>query len=191
MELFYTTEKYPNMKILEDNYEIIEKEIPNFIFENVKVIRSRYDWDEKGKDFIKKLHDNKEWIFSWQAQDRWFSFPLMYKNYPIGLAEEICPNTIKILKSLGNIKTCGFSLLYPKSSIEIHNDHVGPHFNSMALNMLLTGKNSDLNIYYNNIEYKYNHEYGKAVIFNSELLHNATNNGDTNRVILYVDFDTC
>lgn len=191
MELFYTTEKYPKMKTLEDNYEIIQKEIPNFIFENIKVKRKKDEWGEKGEDLIKNLKDNKEWIFSWQAEDRWFSFPLMYNNHPIGLAEEVCPNTIRILKSLGNIKTCGFTLLYPNSSIGIHTDYVGPSFNSMALNMLLTGKNSDLNIYYNNIEYKYKHECGKAIIFNSELPHNATNNDDTNRVILYVDFDTC
>jgi len=212
MDLFYTTEYFPRMKILEDNFEIIKNEIPKFIFENIKIKRTRDDWDEKAQDLIKSLENNKEWIFSWQAEDRWFSFPLMYKNYkewifswqaedrwfsfplmyknyPIGLAEKICPNTIKILKSLGNIKTCGFTLLYPKSSLGIHTDDVGPSFNSMALNMLLTGTNSQLNIYHNNIKYTYTHENGKAVIFNSELLHNASNNGDTNRVILYIDFE--
>jgi aspartyl/asparaginyl beta-hydroxylase (cupin superfamily) len=203
MELFYTTEKYPKMKILEDNYEIIKNEIPEFIFENIKIKRTRDDWDEKAQDLIKSLEHNEDWIFSWQAEDKWFSFPLMYKNHPIGLAEKICPNTIKILKSLGNIKTCGFTLLYPKSSLGIHTDDVGPSFNSMALNMLLTGTDSDLSIYYNNSEYTvaqeascrtcskrtHIHEYGKAVIFNSELLHSASNNGDTNRVILYIDFE--
>ena len=95
----------------------------------------------------------------------------------------------KILKSLGNIKTCGFTLLYPNSSLDIHTDYVGPSFNSMALNMLLTGTNSNLNIYHKNVKYTYNHESGKAVIFNSELNHNASNNGNTNRVILYIDFE--
>ena len=33
MIYFYTTEEYKKMKIVEDNYEIIKKEIPNFIFE--------------------------------------------------------------------------------------------------------------------------------------------------------------
>lgn len=188
--VFYTTENYPNMKILEDNYEIINKEIPNFVFENITVKRSRNDWGEKAENLFNILQKNKEWIFSWQAEDRWFSFPLMYKNCVIGSAEKICPNTIKILKSLGNIKTCGFTLLYPKSSLDIHTDQVGPNFNSMALNMLLTGTNSYLDIYDNNVQYRYNHENGKAVIFNSELLHSATNNGDTNRVILYIDFET-
>jgi len=189
MKLFYTIDDYPKMKILEDNYEIIKNEIPEFIFENINIKRTRDDWDEKATNLIKSLENNKDWIFSWQAEDRWFSFPLMYKNCPIGLSEQICPNTIKILKSLGNIKTCGFTLLYPKSSLGIHTDDVGPSFNSMALNMLLTGFNSDLNIYYNNTEYKHIHEYGKAVIFNSELLHSASNNGIINRIILYVDFE--
>lgn len=190
MIFFFTTEKYSKMKILEDKYELIKKEIPNFIFEKITVKRKRDDWGEKAKNLFENLQTNKEWVFSWQAEDKWFSFPLMYNNFHIGSAEEMCPNTIKILKSLGNIKTCGFALLYPKSSLDIHTDDVGPTFNSMALNMLLTGTNSNLNIYYNNIKYTYNHEDGKAVIFNSELFHNASNNSDINRVILYVDFET-
>ena len=40
-----------------------------------------------------------------------------------------------------------------------------------------------------NVKYTYKHESGKAVIFNSELNHDASNNGDTNRVILYIDFE--
>lgn len=189
MIYFYTTEEYKKMKIVEDNYEIIKKEIPNFIFENIKIKRKKDDWGNKGENLFKKLQNNKEWIFSWQAEDRWFSFPLMYNNYVIGSAEEICPNTIKILKSLGNIKTCGFTLLYPNSSLDIHTDFVGPSYNSMALNMSLTGTNSDLNIYHNDKKHTYVHENGKAVIFNSEFNHNASNNGDTNRVILYIDFE--
>lgn len=165
------------MKILEDNYEIIKSENPNFVFENIKIKRKREDWGNNGENLFRALQSNKEWIFSWQAEDRWFSFPLIYYNHVIGLAEEICPNTIKILKSLGNIKTCGFTLLYPNSS-----------YNSMALNMSLTGTNSDLNIYYNKEKHTYVYENEKAVIFNSELNHNACNNGDTNRVILYIDF---
>ena len=190
MTFFYTTDEYPKMKILEDNYEIIKKEIPNFVFENITIKRRQDEWGESGNNLVKLLQNNKEWIFSWQSEDRWFSFPLMYNNFPIGCAEEICPNTINILKSLGNIKTCGFTLLYPKSSLDIHTDYVGPSFNSMALNMLLTGTNSHLNIYDKNVKYEYNHEIGKAVIFNSELNHNASNDGDINRVILYIDFET-
>lgn len=189
MIFFYTTKDFPKMKILEDNYEIIKSEIPNFVFENIKVKRKRNDWGNNGVKLFLDLQNNKEWIFSWQAEDRWFSFPLMYYNNVIGLAEEVCPNTIKILKSLGNIKTCGFTLLYPHSSLDIHTDFVGPSYNSMALNMSLTGTDSDLNIYHNNNKHTYNHKNGKAVIFNSELNHNASNNGDTNRVILYIDFN--
>lgn len=193
MTYFYTTKEFPKMKILEDNYENIKKEIPNFVFENVKIKRKREEWGKEGENLFTALQNNKEWILSWQAEDSWFSFPLMYNNRVFGLAEEMCPNTIKILKSLGNIKTSGFSLLYPKSSLDIHTDDVGPSFNSMALNMSLTGTNSNLSIYEDNKKYIYYHENGKAVIFNSEYYHNASNNGDINRVILYIDFeiDSC
>ena len=190
MTLFYTTEKYPKMKIIEENYEIIKNEIPEFYIDNIKIQRKVTEWGDNGIDLVKTLENNQDWLFSMHSIDVWFAYPLMYNNNPIGLAEKICPNTIKILKSLGNIKTCGFALIYPNSSLNIHCDDVGPTYNSMGFNMLLTGFNSDLSIYYNNKKYKHIHQNGKAVIFNSELCHNASNNGSTNRVIIYIDFST-
>ena len=59
----------------------------------------------------------------------------------------------------------------------------------MALNMCLTGDKSSLYIRNkDNIYEKYIHTNGKLVIFNSEIEHYANNNGDINRVILYIDF---
>jgi hypothetical protein len=81
-----------------------------------------------------------------KKNDVWFNFPLMYRNNVIGKAETICPNTIKLLKSLKNINIAGYSLLIPNSKIEFHTDDTGPTFNSMAFNMKLSGGKSDLKI---------------------------------------------
>ena len=190
IKLFYSTNDFPIMKILEDSYKVIKEEIPEFKIDKITISRTKEEWGDKALKLIENLQTNREWIFSWQLVDKWFSFPLMFKNTPIGFAEEICPKTIEILKKLGNIKTAGFALLYPQSSLNIHTDNVGPHFNSMALNMKLTGDYSDLTIIHNNIEYKHIHDDGKLVIFNSELQHYASNHGLINRIILYIDFST-
>jgi len=114
----------------------------------------------------------------------------MYRNNVIGKAGTICPNTIKLLKSLKNINIAGYSLLIPNSKIEFHTDDTGPSFNSMAFNMKLSGGKSDLKIKDKNNIYINLHKNGKAIIFNSELQHSAENYSDSNRIILYVDFLT-
>ena len=61
MKLFYTIDDYPKMKILEDNYEIIKNEIPEFIFENSEIEKAcRYfiDWN----DMIEKKSCNNKYL---------------------------------------------------------------------------------------------------------------------------------
>jgi len=55
--------------------------------------------------------------------------------------------------------------------------------------MKLTGGKSDLKIKDKNKIYIHMHKNGKAIIFNSELPHSAENYSNTNRIILYVDFN--
>lgn len=69
-----------------------------------------------------------------------------------------------------------------------------PSYNSLALNLNLTGKNASLFVKPThsanpNNFYEKKHS-NKAIIFNSEQEHYATNNDSENRVILYIDFDT-
>ena len=66
----------------------------------------------------------------------------------------------------------------------------------MPLQMILVhllifdpGGKSDLKIKDKNNIYINSHKIGKAIIFNSELQHSAENYSDSNRIILYVDFE--
>jgi aspartyl/asparaginyl beta-hydroxylase (cupin superfamily) len=58
----------------------------------------------------------------------------------------------------------------------------------MALNLKLIGDICNLYIKQNNEFIGHNHMTGKAVIFNSELEHYADNKSNSNRIILYIDF---
>ena len=197
MELFENVDSrnyYNKFKLLEDSYEQIVNEIPPLDINKVTISRKMNEWINKdnmeaGQILLSKLNNNKEWIFSWDVNNKMFNFPLIYNDIVIGIADILCPTTINLLKKIGGIRIAGFSLLLPGASLNPHCDGTGPTYNSMALNMCLTGDKSSLYIRNkDNIYEKYIHTNGKLVIFNSEIEHYANNNGDINRVILYIDF---
>ena len=195
MEIFENCDSktiYNKFKLLENSYKEIINEIPLFDIDKITVTRKFNEWDnENGRDFLeKKLKDNKEWIYSWDVNSKMFNFPLMYLNNVIGIADTLCPLTINLLKQMGGINVAGFSLILPGGSLVPHRDDTGPSFNSMALNMFLIGDNSRLYININDKYEQYIHKEGKIVIFNAENEHYADNNGEINRVILYVNFET-
>jgi hypothetical protein len=194
MKVFENYESKPNynkFKLLEDNYEIILSEIPLFDINKVTIYRQYQEWNnEDGILLAEKLSTNTEWIGAWDISKKWFNFPLMGSNNVIGFAEQICPKTISLLKELGEIHIAGFSLLLPGATLQPHTDATGPSYNSMALNMHLSGYNSNLYVKINDSFQIYTHVDGKLVIFNSENLHYADNMGNENRIILYIDFGT-
>lgn len=191
--LFYFTDnsKYNKFKILELNYNLIISELPVFDINNVYLERNSTKWinDQSFDKIINEdLKNNDSWIRSSNTNNVWYTYPLIYKDKPVGRTEETCPLTIKLLQMLKGINICGFSLLLPNSKLPIHTDYTGPTYNSMALNMKLTGGICNLYIKNKNNKFiKYRHSVGKAVIFNSEVQHYADNNGSCNRIILYAD----
>jgi beta-hydroxylase len=191
--IFYSSNDYPQFKIIEENWEIIRDEIPDFDINNIKIKRNKDVWDnEKMESFAKILADDPQWFKSWDNTNVWYSFPLMYHGQIVGKVKEICPITCKLLESLNNVRIAGFSLLTPLGELEKHQDDTGPNFKSMALNMNLTGDKCSLLIKPDakNKYYEHYHQKGKAVIFNAEPWHYAKNYDNKNRVILYIDFWT-
>lgn len=186
MSAFLTTQDHPQLKILEDQYSDIVSEIPKLKILNYT--REREAWNNSNMDIMyDELKFNDKWIESWQSG--WYNFPLIYNNKVVGKAQEMCPQTIKILKKI-NVKISGFSLLKANSEINAHTDLTGPSYGSMACNMLLTNNLAKLYLAQKNEIHIHQHMPGQAVIFNSENMHFATNESDTDRVILYLDFKT-
>ncbi len=185
-ELFYTVNDYPELKILEENWNIIASEIPKIDLNNLDKYqqRSRTAWNNEEADKLAK-NLKSEWLQGWQGSS-WYNFPLMYHNEVIDKSDVVCPKTIELLKKVPSIQIAGYSLLLPNSKLDTHTDETGRRNNSMACNLLLTENNA--NLYVNNVKYK--HKLGKAVIFDSNYEHYADNQDDKIRIILYVDFKT-
>jgi hypothetical protein len=190
MRFFYNTgdKIFERTKIFEKRHEDIVSEVPDFNRDDV-VIKRVIDWFNVGDSknweaSLADLKNNKRWIAGWDNSNLWFNFPLMFNGTVIGEADTICPKTISLLRSVPGINVAGFALLLPHSKLLTHTDPTGPNYNSMAFNMMLYGNNSHLMVGPDAI---HTHEVGKAVIFNSEWPHCATNESDSNRVILYMD----
>ncbi|MDX1701496.1 MAG: aspartyl/asparaginyl beta-hydroxylase domain-containing protein [Melioribacteraceae bacterium] len=181
------------MKLLEDNWEIIKSEIPEFDKNKKYPIRERDAWNnEKCDKFIESLKDNKLWFASDWKNLRWYQFPLIYHNKPIGNADKICPKTVELLLKIPSIQVGGFTLLYPKTKMPIHTDFTGKKHRSMAANMPLTSKNDCLYIKNKNNSFQTKrHKNGEMIIFDATNEHYAENLDNNNiRVILYLDFKT-
>jgi hypothetical protein len=191
MKRFYTTDDqiFNRVKILEDS---ILREIPPFIKSSVKIFRRQQVWNTTdGTEFVNSvLSDNRNWIIAgWDKDNTYYNYPLMYNNSIISTAGVCCPKTIGVLQKLGNISIAGFSLLTPKSQLPVHSDATGPSFGSVAINMKIYGGKSQLHMKVPDKEdiLIHTHKSGKAVIFNSENQHYATNLDYYDRVILYVN----
>jgi hypothetical protein len=196
--IFYNTNHYRIVKILEEHWDIIASEIPFFDINNLSNYTERrlekwinspnFDFEEYIKNIKSKWYKGCEGI---DINNTWYNFPLAYKDNILGEAEKICPKTISLLKKLKCKQIVGYSLLLPNSKIGKHNDITGKYYNSMAGNLLLTdNKKSNLIIYNNKEKHTYDHRQGKMVIFDSTQFHSAENNDPEVRVILYIDFKT-
>ena len=186
-KVFYSTQDYPEMKILEDNHKLIAKEIPKFNINKASMYpkRDRKSWNNKqGQELAESM--KSEWVQGWQGDKIWFNFPLMYHNKVIDKADQKCPETIKLLKQIPSIRIAGYSILLPRSELPKHVDQTGKSTFSMACNMLLTDNIANLYVQNN----KHKHRQGKMVIFDSNLEHYADNQDNKVRVILYIDFRT-
>jgi beta-hydroxylase len=190
MRFFYTTANpFERLRVLEEQHEAIAAEVPPFDTNAITIKRLHKDWHNTGDEaawaeFVARLESNRAWIGGWDGQ-AWFNFPLLIGGKAVGAAEELCPTTLKLLKGIAGVNVAGFALLLPHSKLPVHTDTTGYHYNSAAFNMLLSGSNSTLHV---GPEDTHDHKKGVAVIFNSEYPHSARNNGDSNRVILYLDF---
>lgn len=188
-KIFYTTSDYPEIKFLEDNWNVIADEIP---FINKTKLddypkRSRSAWNNEEAETLSNSIKS-EWCQGWQGENLWYNFPLMYHGQVIDQAEKICPQTIALLKTLPQIQIAGYSTLMSGKALTPHTDSTGKSFGSMACNLMLSD-NPQGNLYVNG--HTYHHKPGKAVIFDATQEHWADNKDHQElRTILYIDFKT-
>ena len=188
-QIFSSTMKHPEIKLLENNWEIIRNEIPAFNVSdlNQNLTRNIGVWDtDQNKNILSKLNDKVEWVTGWSPG--WFHFPIIYLGKPINGIEKILPETAKIIKKIPSIYVAGFSVLLPNTTLRWHADETGAETDSLAVNLGLVSDNSVLHVKGKNNTYNVPQKNGEAIIFDSNYSHQVINHSENIRVILYVDF---
>lgn len=162
---FYTINETPELKILEENYTVILKELTQ--------LREKYgneNWLETFSSYL--LPESKN---VWKL----FTFQFFGIKHPLNCKE--CPETFAILKKIPSLITAEFSYLPSKT-------HIMPHkgFSKMILRAhlgLIIPKDCGIRVGNETRSW----EAGKVIIFDDSFDHEAWNNSTEDRFVLMID----
>jgi hypothetical protein len=125
---FHSTTIFEELRYLEDNWSIIESEIPPFELSKVKHTRPEFGFsDEYGRNFLKNV-GRCEWVGGDKNADRWFNFPVLHNNQFVFDIEQIMPKSCDVIRKLKEkvaFEIIGLCVLV-EGSLDIHTDMVGP-----------------------------------------------------------------
>lgn len=176
--------QYPKLKILEDNYELIKKECEAILAYNEEItdLKNLMGRTQGG------IHEIK-----------WKSFMLKGGVYVKENCEQ-CPETTALLKKIPGVRTAFFSILSA-------NQYISPHwgyyngFMRYHLGLIIPNNNENnecwIRIAKDKIPRdelaekgdKYYWKNGEGIVFNDNYTHEASNESDQVRVVLFLDLE--
>lgn len=115
----------------------------------------------------------------------WKRFYLKWYDAPHPSATMLCPKSVEILRGVPCVKAAMFAMLPAGGSLMRHRD---PFAGSMRYHLGLVTPNDDrCAIYVDGIAYSWRD--GQDVIFDETYLHDATNQTDQDRIVLFCDIE--
>ena len=134
---------------------------------------------------IRAAAQNNDAGFNSFFKTGWKRFYLKWYDASHPSAEELCPNTFALLKTLPSVKAAMFAELPPGAILNPHRD---PFAGSLRYHLGLVTPNDDsCFIEVNNQRYSWRD--GEAVIFDETYIHWAKNGSDIDRIILFCDVE--
>ena len=116
--------------------------------------------------------------------DRWKTFFFYGYGARNDFNCEICPATARALSAIPGMKTAFFSILFPRKRIPRHR---GPYNGVLRYHLgLMVPEPERCGIIVDGVEARW--EEGKSLVFDDSFQHEAWNDGERMRVILFVDF---
>jgi len=169
------TEQFPELMILQDNWETIRKEAlslyENGAFESIGNPDKASFYDIGFRTFYK---------FGWSK-----FYLNWYGGYTHASAKRLCPKTVEILKQVPSVNGAMYSLLPPGSKLTRHLD---PAACSLRYHLGLATPNDD-SCYIDVDGQKHSWGDGKALLFDETFIHYANNNSEDFRLILMCDVE--
>jgi beta-hydroxylase len=164
---FPGNQHFPELSILEDNWETIRDE-------GLALLRAE---SIKGSD---KYDDAS---FNSFFRTGWGRFYLKWYDDALPSALQYCPRTVELIERVPSLNAAMFASLPPGSVLPVHRD---PYAGSMRYHLgLITPNSKDCHILVDGIDYFW--KDGEGVIFDETFVHTAENTTDEQRVILFCD----
>ena len=134
---------------------------------------------------IRAAEGNNDAGFNSFFKSGWKRFYLKWYDASHPSAQQLCPQTFALLKTLPTVKAAMFAELPPGAILNPHRD---PFAGSMRYHLGLVTPNDDACFIEVNNE-RYSWRDGEAVVFDETFIHWAKNGSDINRIILFCDIE--
>ncbi|MFB6331342.1 lipid A hydroxylase LpxO [Acinetobacter variabilis] len=166
---YIDTQHFKDLKVLDENWEMIRDEAQALYQKGGIKASSKYD-DLGFNSFFKT---------------GWKRFYLKWYDSAHPSAAELCPKTTALLKTLPTIKAAMFTELAPDSRLVRHRD---PYAGSLRYHLGLMTPNDD-RCFIDVDGQRYSWRDGESVVFDETYIHYAENKTDQNRIIFFADVE--
>jgi len=166
---YVTAREIPELKVLDDNWELIRDEALQM--QQLRHIKAAEKHDDVGFNSFFK--------YGWKR----FYLKLYDARHPS--AEQLCPKTVALLRTLPKVKAAMFAELPPGGTLNPHRD---PFSGSLRYHLGLATPNDD-RCYIDVDGERYSWRDGESVVFDETYVHEAHNKSESNRIILFCDVE--
>ena len=162
-----TTQEFPELKVLRENWEIIRDE-------SLALAKSGH---------INVSTGTNDLAFNSFFRTGWKRFYLKWYDDFLPSAQTHCPKTVELLKNTPNINAAMFASLPPGARLSAHRD---PYAGSLRYHLGLKTPNAE-NCLINIDGESYSWRDGEDILFDETYIHFAENNSQDQRIILFCD----
>jgi beta-hydroxylase len=166
---FFEVEKFPELGVLRDNWEVIRAEAEQLV----------------AAGYIKAAENNNDLGFNSFFKRGWKRFYIKWYENFLPSAQQLCPETVKLLQNIPGIHGAMFTLLPKGGVLKPHRD---PFAGSIRYHLgLITPNSEKCRIDVDGTPYYWRD--GEDVLFDETYIHSAKNDTDMDRIILFCDVE--
>lgn len=166
---YLEVEHFPELAPLRENWESIRDEATKLL--------------DEGQ--IGVATGNNDVGFNSFLRRGWKRFYIKWYGDPLPSAQQLCPKTTALLNAIPSVNAAMFTLLPPGSKLNPHRD---PFAGSLRYHLgLITPNTENCHILVDGVTYHWRD--GEAVMFDETFIHQATNDTDKTRLILFCDIE--
>ena len=166
---FIALEHFPDLKLLQDNWETIRDEAAGLF--------------DEGR--IRAASGHTDLAFHSFFKSGWKRFYLKWYGDMLPSAEQLCPKTVELVNKIPSLNAAMFAMLPPGGRLTAHRDPFG---GSLRYHLGLITPNDD-DCFINVDGENYSWRDGEGVVFDETFIHSAHNRTDKNRIILFCDVE--